>query len=442
MDPKPMTKHKVLVIGSGGRDHALAWALAHSPQVEQVYVAPGNGGTQWSAHAEKKGYRLRAAATNIPVPNDNLSELVRFARNEEIALTVVGPTSALVTGLVDAFQDADLPVFGPTLQASQLEISKAFAKDFMRRHNIPTADYRIFDDYRMAKDYVDTVSHRIVVKADGLADGKGVIVCDDTDQAQAALHKIMIEQVFGAAGEKVVIEERLEGPEISILAWSDGQTVVPTISARDHKRLFDGDQGPNTGGMGAYAPAPDLSAEQIEQIYRNVLEPTIKGMAAQDTPYIGVLYAGLMLTQAGPKVLELNCRLGDPEAQVVLPLLKTDLFQILLACVEGHLDQLDICRRTETCAAIVLTSPGYPGQHPTGLPISGLNQVAVLDNIEVFHAGTRRIKKDFVTAGGRVLAVSAVGPDLSTALDSAYQAAAKIHFEGAHYRRDIGAPGK
>ena len=256
-----------------------------------------------------------------------------------------------------------------------------------------------------------------MVKADGLADGKGVIICDDTDQAQAALHKIMIEQVFGAAGKKVVIEERLEGPEISILAWSDGQTVVPTISARDHKRLFDGDQGPNTGRMGAYAPAPDISAEQIERIYCNVLEPTIKGMAAQNTPYIGVLYAGLMLTQAGPKVLEFNCRLGDPEAQVVLPLLKTDLFQILLACVEGHLDQLDICRRTETCAAIVLTSPGYPGQHPTGLPISGLNQVAVLDNIEVFHAGTRRIKKDFVTAGGRVLAISAVGHDLSTALE-------------------------
>jgi phosphoribosylamine--glycine ligase len=368
---------------------------------------------------------------------DSLSGLVRFARQEKVDLTVVGPTTALATGLVDAFQDAGLPVFGPCLQAAQLEISKAFAKNFMRHHDVPTADYRIFDDYRAAKDYLRTVSQPMVVKADGLADGKGVIVCDDTGQAQAALDKVMIKQAFGAAGKKVVIEERLEGPEISILAWSDGQTVVPTIPARDHKRLFDGDRGPNTGGMGAYAPAPDISAAQIDLICRSVLEPTIRGMAAQGTPYIGVLYAGLMLTEAGPKVLEFNCRFGDPEAQAVLPLLKTDLFQILLACIEGRLDQLDIGWRTEACAAIVLTSPGYPGQYPTGLPISGLDRVAALENIEVFHAGTRRIENDVVTAGGRVLAVSAVGHDLTAALERAYQGAAQIHFEGAHYRRDI-----
>jgi phosphoribosylamine--glycine ligase len=434
-----MTKHKILVVGSGGRDHVLAWALAHSSQVEQIYVAPGNGGTQWPAGTEEDGRGPRAAATNIPIAMDNLSELVRFARQEEIALTIIGPTTALVTGVVDAFQDAGLPVFGPCLQASQLEISKAFAKNFMRHHNIPTADYRIFDDYRAAKDYLRTASRPVVVKADGLADGKGVIVCDDADQALAALDKIMIEQVFGAAGKKVVIEERLEGPEISILAWSDGQTVVPTIPARDHKRLFDGDRGPNTGGMGAYAPAPDISAAQIDLICRSILEPTIRGIAAQDTPYIGVLYAGLMLTEAGPKVLEFNCRFGDPEAQAVLPLLKTDLFQILLACIDGRLDQLDICWRTEACATVVLTSPGYPGQFPTGLPISGLDRVAALENIEVFHSGTRRIENDVVTAGGRVLAVSGVGHDLPTALDRAYQGAAQIHFEGAHYRRDIGS---
>lgn len=427
-----MTKHKVLIVGSGGRDHVVAWALAHSCQVEQVYVAPGNGGTQWPASTG------RAAATNIPVPMDNLSGLVRFARQEKVDLTVVGPTTALTTGIVDAFQDAGLPAFGPCLQAAQLETSKAFAKNFMRHHDIPTADYRIFDDYRAAKDYLCAANQRMVVKADGLADGKGVIVCDDADQAQAALDKVMIEQVFGAAGKKVVIEERLEGPEISLLAWSDGQTVVPTIPARDHKRLFDGDRGPNTGGMGAYAPAPDISAAQIDLICRSVLEPTIRGMAAQGTPYIGVLYAGLMLTEAGPKVLEFNCRFGDPEAQAVLPLLKTDLFQILLACIEGRLDQLDICWRTEACATIVLTSPGYPGQFPNGLPISGLDRVAALENIEVFHAGTRRIENDFVTAGGRVLAVSAVGHDLTAALDQAYRGAAQIHFEGAHYRRDIG----
>ena len=433
-----MTKYKVLVIGSGGRDHALAWALAHSGQVEQVYVAPGNGGTQWSANAGKNGHRALAAATNIPAPMDDLSGLIRFAQQEKVDLTVVGPTSALVTGIVDAFQEAGLPVFGPSRQAAQLEISKAFAKNFMRRHNIPTADYRIFDDYRAAKDYLDTVNQRMVIKADGLADGKGVIVCDDADQAQAALDKIMIEQVFGTAGKRVVIEERLEGPEISILAWSDGQTVVPTIPVRDHKRLFDGDRGPNTGGMGAYAPAPDVGATQIDLICRSVLEPTVRGMAAQGMPYIGVLYAGLMLTEAGPKVLEFNCRLGDPEAQAVLPLLKTDLFQILLACIEGRLDQLDISWRAETCAAIVLTSLGYPGQYPTGLSISGLDQVAALENTAVFQAGTRRIENDVVTAGGRVLAVSAVGHDLTAALDRAYQGAAQIHFEGAHYRRDIG----
>ena len=433
-----MTKQKVLVIGSGGRDHVLAWALAHSDQIEQVYVAPGNGGTQWPASHKKNGNRSRAAATNIAVPDDNPLNLVRFARQEQIDLTIVGPTSALVTGVVDAFHAAGLPVFGPSLQAAQLEISKAFAKGFMRRHHIPTADYRVFDDHQAARDYVSTVSPRVVVKADGLADGKGVIVCDNTDQALAALHKVMVERAFGPAGKRVVIEERLDGPEISILAWSDGQTVVPAIPVRDHKRLLDRDQGPNTGGMGAYAPAPDIDTDQIDLIRHRILEPTIKGIAAEGAPYIGVLYAGLMLTEAGPQVLEYNCRLGDPEGQAVLPLLETDLFQILQACVDGRLDQMNIRWRREACATVVLTSPGYPGQHPTELPIHGLDQAAALENTEVFHSGTRRIENNLVTAGGRVLAVSAVGPDLAAALDRAYRGAAHIHFEGVHYRRDIG----
>ena len=433
-----MTKYKVLVVGSGGRDHAVAWALAQSPYVEQIYVAPGNGGTEWPVHSEKHGRQMRAAAINISIPNDDVSRLVKFAQQEAIDFTVVGPTSALVTGIVDAFQEADLGVFGPSRQAAQLETSKSFAKDFMDRHAIPTADYQVFNDYQAAQAYVHSLEHQVVIKADGLADGKGVIVCEDKDQTQVALDTIMHKQNFGAAGQTVVIEERLEGPEISILAWSDGRTVIPMLPARDYKRLFDSDRGPNTGGMGAYAPVPNISEAQIAEICHRILEPTVQGMAAEGVPYIGVLYAGLMLTSTGPKVLEFNCRLGDPEAQALLPLLKTDLLQILLACVEGRLGEVGIDWHTAVCAAIVLTSPGYPDRYRTGLPIRGLDQATDLEKITVFQAGTRHTENEIVTAGGRVLTISAVGENLGSALEWAYQGVAQIHFDGAHYRQDIG----
>ncbi|MBN1219878.1 MAG: phosphoribosylamine--glycine ligase [Anaerolineae bacterium] len=427
-----------MVVGSGGREHALAWALARSPQVKQVYVVPGNAGTEWPANPKASGLQPRAAAKNVAITTADLPALVALARREEIDLTVVGPEAPLAAGIVDMFQAAGLTVFGPTCESVQLEASKAFAKDFMRQYHIPTGDYAVFDDYRAASNYLDQVEYQVVIKADGLAAGKGVLMCDNVAEAQAALRKVMVERAFGKSGQKVVIEERLNGPEISILAWSDGYTVVPIIPARDHKRVFDNDQGPNTGGMGAYAPAPDISPEFIESVRQTILQPTLDGMAERGCPYMGVLYAGLMITEDGPKVLEFNCRYGDPETQAVLPLLETDLFEISQACVETRLDQIEVKWRPGACATLVMASPGYPDSYPQGLPVSGLDKAATLEETVVFHAGTARTKAGVVTAGGRVLAVSAVGDDLATALNRAYAGVARIDFEGAHFRRDIG----
>jgi phosphoribosylamine--glycine ligase len=433
-----MTKQTVLVVGSGGREHTLAWALARSPQVEQVYVAPGNAGTEWPADPAADGLRPRAAAKNVPITVDDLPALVAFARREEVDLTVVGPEAPLAAGIADIFQTSGLTVFGPTCEAARLEASKTFAKDFMRQHNIPTGDYAVFDDYQAANDYLNQVEYQVVVKADGLAAGERVLICDNADQAQAALKKVMVERAFGKSGDKVVIEERLTGLEISILAWSDGRTAVPLISARDHKRVYDGDEGPNTGGMGAYAPAPDITPDFVEAVRHTILQPTIDGMAERGSPYVGILYAGLMITDEGPKVLEFNCRFGDPETQVILPLLGTDLFETLRACVDGRLDQIDVQWLSDACATLVMASAGYPGAYSKGRPISGLDRTAALENTVVFHAGTTRTKEGVVTSGGRVLAVSAVGDDLAMALNRAYVGVAQIDFEGAHYRRDIG----
>lgn len=440
-----MAKLTVLVVGSGGREHALAWALARSSQVEQVYVAPGNAGTEWRPLSPCPpaggGVRGGAASTNVAVAADDIPTLVALARERRVDLTVVGPEAPLAAGIVDAFHAAGLRVFGPGRRAARLESSKAFAKAFMCEHAIPTAGYARFDDYSAARRFVETfrgdASGGIVVKADGLAAGKGVIVCSDADEAQTALRRMMVEHEFGAAGDTVVIEERLSGPEVSVLAFADGCTVVPMPPARDHKRVYDGDRGPNTGGMGAYAPAPDVSEALVSEICRMVLQPAVDGMAARGTPYVGVLYAGLMLTPDGPKVLEFNCRFGDPETQVILPLLETDLVDILLACVEGRLDQVEVGWRPGACATVVLASPGYPGAYPKGLPISGLDEVAGGD-VVVFHAGTARRGGRVVTAGGRVLAVSGLGPDLPAALRRAYASIERIRFEGVHFRRDIG----
>jgi phosphoribosylamine---glycine ligase len=421
-----MTQQNILVIGSGGREHALVWKIAQSPLVKQIYAAPGNGGTA-------------ALATNVPIAADDIDGLLRFVAEKRIDLTVVGPEDPLAAGIVDRFQAAGRAVFGPTQAAAQLEASKAFAKQFMLETGIATAAYETFTDFATAVAYVRQQSGRLVVKASGLAAGKGVIVCDSPFQAEAALKEMMLDRSFGAAGQLAVVEERLVGPELSLLAFSDGRTVVPMLPARDHKRAFDGDQGPNTGGMGVYAPPPDVDEALVAAIARTVLEPAVLGMAERGTPYVGVIYAGLMLTAEGPKVLEFNCRFGDPETQVVLPMLAGDLVEIMWACIDGRLHPDLVQRRAGACATVVMAAPGYPGSYPKGLPISGVDRAEALDDVLVFQAGTAAGQDgQLVTSGGRVLAVSGMGDGLATAVDRAYEGVAHIQFEQAHYRTDIG----
>jgi phosphoribosylamine--glycine ligase len=428
-----MAREQVLVIGSGGREHALAWALARSPQISRVTVAPGNAGTIW---ASRDGV---AESRNVAVRPDDFPGLIDLARQERFALTVVGPEVPLAAGIVDAFAAAGLAVFGPSRVAAQLESSKAFAKEFMKQHAIPTADYRSFTDFEQASQYLDQLGGPVVIKASGLAAGKGVIVTDTVEEARRALHQTMQEKVFGDAGDTVIVEERLSGPEVSVLAFSDGKTVIPMPPARDHKRIRDNDQGPNTGGMGAYCPVPDVSQAEIDEIKRTILQPTVDGMRDQGMPYSGVLYAGLMRTAGGFKVIEFNCRFGDPETQVILPLLETDLFEITRACAEGRLDQLDIRWRKGACATVVLSAPGYPDQYPKGLPITGLDQATQREGVSVFHAGTAIDEAgQVVSSGGRVLNISAIGGDLPEALRRAYAAVDDVHFDGVHFRRDIG----
>ncbi len=416
-------KIPVLVIGSGGREHALACKLGQSPSVERVYVAPGNAGTA-------------VIAENVPIAEDDFAGLIAFVRKKRIGLTAVGPEVPLANGIVDQFQAAGLPIFGPTQAAAQLEASKAFAKAFMQEMGIPTAKAAVFTDYEEAREYLAQNPGPAVIKASGLAAGKGVIVCDNTAQAETALQEIMLDRAFGGAGDEVLIEERMAGPELSLLVLTDGGTAVPLLPARDHKRIFDGDRGPNTGGMGAYAPLPDVSPELIEEIMATIVRPTIRGMAERGTPYVGVLYAGLMLTSSGPQVIEFNCRFGDPETQVVLPMLDGDLAEIMLACIEGRLSPEMARFHSGACVTVVLAAPGYPGPYPKGLPITGLDSVP--EDVLVFHAGTKMENGQVVTSGGRVLAVSARGEGLSTAVARVYTAVQQIHFAGVHYRRDIG----
>jgi phosphoribosylamine--glycine ligase len=421
-----MSKTSILVVGGGGREHALVWALSRSPNAGAIFAAPGNAGTA-------------ALATNVPIQADDSEALVQFALQTGIDLTVVGPEAPLAAGLVDALQAVGLRAFGPTQAAAQLEASKAFAKDFMRARGIPTGRYATFSAYDDAVAYVQTLptDEGVVVKASGLAAGKGVLMCANRAEALAALDEIMSVRAFGAAGNEVLIEERLSGPELSLLAFADGTTVVPMVPARDHKRVFDGDQGPNTGGMGVYAPPPDADAALVAQITRDVLVPTVRGMAAAGTPYVGVLYAGLMLTADGPRVLEFNCRFGDPETQVILPLLESDLLATMEACIDGRLAETGVHFRDAACAAVVAAAPGYPGPYPKGLTIEGV-AAAEARGALVFHAGTARRDGQLVSAGGRVLAVSALGADLAAAVGGAYDGLAAIHFTGLHYRRDIG----
>jgi len=416
----------VLIIGSGGREHALAWKIAQSPRVGKIYIAPGNGGT-----AE--------VGINVPLGIEAVDELVKFALDKNIGLVVVGPEAPLAAGVVDRCQEAGLVAFGPTQQAARLEYSKAFAKAFMADHHIPTAVSRTYWALEPALAHLAQNPGPVVIKASGLAAGKGVIVCDSLEEAQEALKQMFVERTFGTAADEVLIEERLRGSELSLLAFCDGKTAVPMPPARDHKRAYDGDQGPNTGGMGAYAPPADVDQALVDQIMTQVIYPAVEGMAAAGSPYQGVLYAGMMLTKDGPKVLEFNCRFGDPETEVILPLLDGDLLEIMLACTAGELQEQMVQKREGACATVVMAAPGYPGPYPKSLPISGLESITD-PAILVFQAGTDEQDGRLVTSGGRVLAVSGLGEDLETAFERAYAGVERIHFEGAHYRTDIGRP--
>jgi phosphoribosylamine--glycine ligase len=415
---------KILVIGSGGREHALAWKLAQSPKVSQVYVAPGNGGT-----ATEDGL--------VNVPLTAIPSLVEFARREEVALTVVGPEAPLAAGVVDAFRTAGLKIFGPTQAAAQLESSKDFAKQFMIRHGIPTAAFGTFTDAAAAHAYIDQRGAPIVVKADGLAAGKGVVVASTTDEAHAAVDAMLAGNSMGEAGHRVVIEECLVGEEASFIVMVDGEHVLALASSQDHKRLGDGDSGPNTGGMGAYSPAPVVTPELHARIMREVITPTVEGMAADGIRYTGFLYAGVMVGADGaPKVLEFNCRMGDPETQPIMMRLKSDLVTLVDAAVNGHLDQVEAAWDRRTALAVVLAAAGYPDSPQKGAVLGPLPAPA--EDLHVFHAGTATRDGLTVVSGGRVLAVTALGDSVRMAQKRAYEAVAGIHFDGMQYRRDIG----
>ena len=415
---------KVLVIGGGAREHTLAWKLAQSPNVEEIYIAPGNAGTGF-------------IAKNLDIKPAELESLTRAALERRIDLTVVGPEAPLATGIVDLFQARGIPVFGPSKEATRIESSKVFAQGLMQKYGIPCARSRSFSSFAEAKDYVKTQQAPIVVKADGLAAGKGSVVAGSTAEALAALSDIMEKRIFGEAGDQVLVEECLQGKEVSLLAFSDGKTVVPMVPACDYKRACDGDEGPNTGGMGSYSPPKLFGSEMISRVMDTILEPTVRAMAKEGKPYKGVLYAGLMLTEEGPRALEFNARFGDPESQVMLPLLKSDLVEIMLAVLDERLDKTQIEWRDEACVGVVMASGGYPGSYKTGFPIKGLDKVD--DDILVFHAGTRESEGIIYTDGGRVLTVTATGGTIAEAGDRVYSNIRRIHFEGCHYRHDIGA---
>ncbi|HOV59686.1 MAG TPA: phosphoribosylamine--glycine ligase [Candidatus Hydrogenedentes bacterium] len=417
---------KVLVIGSGGREHALCWKIARSPMVSRVYCAPGNPGITSLDKGE-----------NVPVGARDFDSLAAFIEEKDISLTVVGPEDPLAAGIVDYLVERGETVFGPSAAAARLEASKAFAKAFMRRHNIPTAEAEVFDDPESARRYVQAHGAPVVIKADGLAAGKGVTVARTLEEALDAVDQVMERRVFGDAGARVVVEDFLEGEEASILAFCDGERVVPLPTSQDHKPVFDGDRGPNTGGMGAYSPAPVVTPALEEAIRETILRPVVEGMAAEGTPYRGVLYAGLMITARGPKVVEFNVRFGDPETQAVLPRLTSDLVPILMACAEGSLDRVSLACSDRPCVTVVMASGGYPGAYEKGKIIKGIDIAQRDPDVMVFHAGTALVEGHLVTAGGRVLNVTALADTLEEAVKKAYSAVDAIHFEGAHFRRDI-----
>ena len=415
---------KVLVVGSGGREHALAWAARKSCEIDELFVAPGNGGTA-------------AIAENVPIPSDDIDALADFAAERHVDLTIVGPEAPLVEGIVDRFESVGRRCFGPRRGAARLEGSKVFAKEFMRRNGIPTADFVVFDDAGSAKAHIRSKGAPIVVKADGLAAGKGAIVARTVEEAEKAIDEIMVEKQFGPAGDKVVIEACLEGDEVSIHAVCGGGKAVLLPSSQDHKRIFDNDKGPNTGGMGAYAPVPFVRDDLRAHIFETVVMRTLRGMEAEGAPFAGVLYAGLMITSEGPRVLEYNVRFGDPETQVLVPLVKSDLVKLLYESAGGSIPE-KVEFHTGRCAAtVVVASGGYPGSYGKGLSVEGLEKIDD-DTRVVFHAGTKKGPVGLVTSGGRVVAVTAWGNDLAGALDHAYDGVNMVKFEGAYWRKDIG----
>lgn len=415
---------KVMIIGGGGREHALAWKVAQNKSVSRVYVAPGNAGTA-----------LNPDMINVPITS--VPELVAFAQNEQIGMTIVGPEATLSQGVVDAFRAADLKIFGPTKAAAQLESSKDFAKAFMIRHNIPTAAYATFTDAKAAHDYVNAQGAPIVIKADGLAAGKGVVVAMSLDEAHDAIDSMLSDNKLGSAGARVVIEEFLTGEEASFIVMVDGKNILPLATSQDHKRLLDRDQGPNTGGMGAYSPAPVVTPTIHAKAMREIIKPTVEGMAADGIPYTGFLYAGLMISPNGDvKTLEFNCRMGDPETQPILMRLKSDLVKLAQHAVDGTLDQVEAEWDRRTALGVVMASANYPDTPRTGDAITGLPTGS--EDVQVFHAGTAMNGDQVVTSGGRVLCVTALGETVKYAQTQAYQALEKIKFDGAQYRKDIG----
>jgi phosphoribosylamine--glycine ligase len=414
---------RILVVGGGGREHALVWKLAQSPRVEKLYCAPGNPG-------------IAALAECVDISVENIRALCDFAREHQVDLTVVGPEKPLTDGIVDYFRAQGLKVFGPTQAAAQLEGSKTFAKELMRKYQVPTADFAVFTSAAKARAYIEERGTGIVVKADGLAAGKGVVVAETAAQALEAIDEMMHKRVFGTAGDQVVLEERLIGEEASLLAFTDGFTVIPMVAAQDHKRVGDGDTGPNTGGMGAYAPAPVVTPEILEQVQRTVLQPMIDGMRRDGILYQGCLYAGLMITSDGPKVIEFNARFGDPETQVVLPLLDVDLVPVLEACIEGTLADCEVRWKKGAAVCVVMAAGGYPGNYRRGDIIRGLEAAAAKGAV-VFHAGTSGDCDEIATQGGRVLGVTAVAQTIAAAVDKVYPAVSQIQYEGMQYRKDI-----
>jgi len=420
----------ILVIGSGGREHALVWALAQSPLRPTIYVAPGNPG-------------ISELGTCVPITVTQLEEAIQFAKDKSIDLTVVGPEVPLVNGWVDAFNEAGLRIFGPTARAAELEGSKVFAKDFMERHQIPTALHKSFtsDQFGEAEAYIRRYNGPLVLKADGLAAGKGVLMCSTTAEALDGLKELMVDSKFGDAGASVVIEEWMQGEEVSVFVMTDGDRYVTLAPAQDHKRVGDGDTGLNTGGMGSYAPAPIATDEVMERVRREITKPTLTGLKEEGRPFQGFLYIGLMITDQGPKVVEYNCRFGDPEAQVCLPLLQGDLLSLIDAFVNGKPVDKSSATIDGAAACVIMASGGYPEAYKKGIPIKGIEKAQELENIHVFHAGTKSENGTIVTSGGRVLGITAMGADLPAALNTVYKAVDCIHFEGQQYRKDIGQKG-